>query len=404
MFLSKRSCFAFHTFMFSFLLLAAANAHAQVNRDEDTSFRVRSIFGEKFKPQSFFSSAKYRKVVDLGSADREIERRLNAAQTNDTPAPVETISQPESAAEKARAKAMQDRAYIFTDENPLDNLRSPDADPRLRVNREAPPEFVGMIDAGESGDQATAKAYARAFVRYNVNLMFKLREYTRLIGEALIDEQVIEEDDWEGVEQYIDIKMAETRDETGALLKPKHEHALAQVKPTTDGKVEVFWFFSPGSYYSREMAPDVERLWHVAKSDPKIKLVALSIEEVSVERLRAFQEHVELSAPMYNGDEVKKTFNVAFAPTLVVASPTDGTAYRRTGKQSFQHMYELVRTVQGQPITLDKKAEKLLRVPIGKAEKLQAKKDGIVFSDSRAASSELKVLKQVEPKETVKRF
>ena len=118
-----------------------------------------------------------------------------------------------------------------------------------------------MISAKRNGDQSTAEAYAQQFVRYQQDLFFEVRDMVSLIGNALIKEKVIDDDDWVGAGQMIDYELAKTRLEIGATLKPTHEAAMKRITGDSNQEVEIFYFFSLDCSWCRYMASDIERLW-----------------------------------------------------------------------------------------------------------------------------------------------
>lgn len=266
-------------------------------------------------------------------------------------------------------KATQKKGPIFVSSDPSSHLVPPDQDPRIRINPEAPGPFIGMVTAYQDGDVALAERYADQWVRYQMNFFFEVRELTQLIGEALVRQQVIDEDSWDGVGQMIDYEFAKTRQETGAVLKPQYERALARIKPDPKGQIEVYYFFTLNCSWCRHMAPDVERLWRATGKDPKVKMTALLMDQVPQAWVDEYRNYTGMTMPILSGPEVAKAFNIRFVPAVIVVTPNNGKAYLKTGEQDFGRLYEFIRRAQGLPATLTPEIQQIASVPIGEQEK-----------------------------------
>ena len=200
--------------------------------------------------------------------------------------------------------------------------------------------------------------------------MFAVKDMTSLIGNAMIEEGSIDEESWVGVEQYLDYQMAQARIETASAVKPSHEDALRRIKADPNGEVEIYYFFTLNCKYCRDMAPDVERLWRLSKTDPKIKMVGLTLGTTAAEWISSYKSYTGLTLPIFNGEQVAKLFKVAFVPAVVVVAPNSKTAYLKTGKIDFVRLYEVVKKTQGQSTELSSQGAKLLKTKIGKHEQL----------------------------------
>ncbi len=260
----------------------------------------------------------------------------------------------------------------YVSQNPNeDQVLPPSETPSVRVNPDAPSSIKAMLSAKRSGDDATASAYAQQFVRYQQSFFFEVRDMVSLIGDALIKEKVIDEDQWVGAGQMIDHEMAKTRLEIGATLKPTHEAAMKRIKADKNQQIEIFYFFSLDCSWCRYMSADVERLWRIAKKDKRIKMAALTMGESTNEWLNEYKDYAEWSMPVLPGDDLAKQWNIGFVPAIVIVTPSNGKAYMKTGQQSFERMYEFVRTAQGLPATVTAEFKALATTPIGKAEKMK---------------------------------
>lgn len=262
----------------------------------------------------------------------------------------------------------------FVSSDPKSHIVPPHQDPRVRINPEAPGPFKAMAAAFQDGDMETAKAYADQYVRYQIKLMFEVREMTKLIGEALVRQDLVEEDDMVGVDQYIDITFARARTETQSAVRPTHKHAMERVKSDPEHKVEIYYFFSLNCSWCREMSPDIERLWRVTKGDKKVKFVAAVIGNHSPEWIESYRSYTGLTAPIMNGTEAAKALRIGVVPAVVMVSPTQQISYLKTGQQPFDRLYEFLRTVQGLPAKMTPEIERLLKTPIGNEEKQKGTK------------------------------
>lgn len=237
-----------------------------------------------------------------------------------------------------------------------------------RVDRQAPEEFQNMVVKFREGDIGGANAQADAFVGYMMNLMFEVRELTNIIGAALVRQGVIDEEAWVGVGQYLDYEMAQAREENATPLKPTHDKAMERIVADANGQVEVFYFFTLNSKWSRQMAPDVERLWRVAQKDPRIKMVALTLGPQPQAWIDSYREYTGLTIPIMEGAEVARAFNVKFVPSLVVVTPSNKAAYLKTGQQSFDRMLEFVKTAQGEKLVATPELLQIANAKIGQVE------------------------------------
>ena len=209
----------------------------------------------------------------------------------------------------------------FVTNDPTMHILPPDQVPAVRINPEAPGPFVAMALANQQGDKALAKEYAKTLVKYQMNYFFEVRELTNLIGEALVDQGVVEEDNLPGVSQYIDYEMAKTRSETGDLFRPTHDRAMERIKGDARNEAEVYFFFTMNCSYCRRMAPDVERLWQTVQRDKKVKMVGLMLGKVPKDWVDEYRAYTGITLPIFEGAKQAKAFRVGFVPALVVVSP-----------------------------------------------------------------------------------
>ena len=202
--------------------------------------------------------------------------------------------------------------------DPSKHILPPDQTERIKVkNPHAPGSFNALNESLEDGDYVTAKAYAKQFVRYQKKLMFRVREITKMVGEALIEEGVIEDEDWDGVEQYLNMQFAKSRDESPSPMKVTHEDAMQQVSADSKGRADIYYFFSLDCSWCRKMAPDVERLWRVVKKDKNVRMVGLTMGTHMQDWIRDYRDYTGMSLPIYEGSKLAEHFNIKFAKELI---------------------------------------------------------------------------------------
>lgn len=235
----------------------------------------------------------------------------------------------------------------FVSTNSANEISDPDTTPRARINPEAPAPFIGMAAAYQQGNVALATRYAGQYVRYMVNLMYEVTELSRLVAEALVREKMVNEEEIAGVGQFVDIESARARTENSYVVRPTHDLAMKRIKPDPKNEVFIYYLFSLSCRYCSEMSPDVERLWQIAKSDKRIKMVGMTLGETSPEWIRHYREYTGLSMPIIDGTGLANLFRIRFLPALIVISPNTNTSYLKTGQVSFLRMYEMMRTTQG---------------------------------------------------------
>lgn len=261
----------------------------------------------------------------------------------------------------------------YLSQNPDDDkILPPDQTPSVRVNPDAPSSIRAMISAKRQGDSKLALSYAGQFVRYQQSFFFEVREMVDLIGKALIKENVIEDDEWIGVGQMIDYELAKTRYEEGSVLKPTHESAMKLIQADPKQEIEVYYFFSLACSWCRYMAPDVERLWRLAKQDPRIKMTALTINGSPKDWLTEYKNYADWTVPVVDGEELARHWSIGFVPALVIVTPNGKKAFMKTGQQTYERMYEFMRTAQGLPATVTAEFKSVAVTPIGQVERMKA--------------------------------
>lgn len=297
---------------------------------------------------------------------------FNDAKSDKTPKAV--TNQP---TELAAAESQEKKDYrpMFVGDDPATQIVPPEENAQVRLNKEAPAPFLAMAMANQQGDKALARKYAGQYVRYMLDLMFQVRELTTLIGEALVEQGLVDEEDWVGTTQFMNRELAYAKQESGEKIKATHENTLERITADPQGQVDIFFFCSLSSKHCRDMTPDFERLYRTFKGDKSVQMAYLTLGDAPKEYLQSFKQYTGLTAPLYPGEKLSKKFRVAFVPALIVIARNSQTVYLRTGKQQFKHMYEVVRKVQGQPLLPTKEFYAAKDAVIGDVEK--AKKKGL---------------------------
>lgn len=344
----------------------------------------RPIVKNPFKSPAMFRKGFANFSVDVEELENEEAALIRARQA----APVNAAA-PETPqrAPQNQVNAAEQRGMIAA-KNPLtdgtngplvvgdfkpEDLLPPDQTPQVRLNPDAPAPIFGIMSCMRTGDKECAAKYADQWVRYQQNFFFEVRELTQLIGEAMIRQGQIDDDDWRGVPQYIDYEFAQARRATNDLFKPSHDIAMKRIKADSKNQAGVYYFFNFNCEWCRVMAPDVERLYQLTKNDPNVKMIGLTLGKVPKEWLEEYRAYTGLTMPIMEGDEVAKSFGVRYAPAIVIVAPNDKRAYRKTGAQTFERMYDFVRHVQGLPSTITPEYQRVAALKIGEIENAKVK-------------------------------
>lgn len=327
------------------------------------------------KAAFFEGDFKNKEVIDITNEDKKDSELETSSKKEKQIVDSENLTVDKNIAENVKENLS---SVVFDSDSPDKKVISPDEDPKIAINKDASGPAIGMVAAWQDGDKETASKYASQWVRYQQNFFFLVRDITQLVGEALVKQGEIDEDQWVGVNQYIDYEFAKTRNEMGALFKPKHEHAMKRIKPDSKGEAEIYFFFTLNCSWCRKMAPDIERLWKSVQSDNKVKMVALTMGPTPKSWIAEYRKYTGLTIPILEGEKVAKKLGVKFVPAVVIVAPTENRAYLKTGEQNFSRLYEFTRRVQGLPSNLGPELEQIINAPIGESEQLQitqAKKD-----------------------------
>lgn len=237
-----------------------------------------------------------------------------------------------------------------------------------RVDGNAPDEFKDLVVNFRSGDSEGAERSAESFVGYLSNLMYEVRSLTSLIANAMVKQGVVENEEIIGFEQFMDMEFAKAREAEGSAIKPTHEESMKRIKPDSNGRAEVYYFFTLSSKFAREMSSDIERLALLMQKDPNVQIraMAVGVDEKQMSWLKEFTQYTGLkSIPIQDGTEAAKAFRIGFVPALVVIAPSDGQVYIKTGYQDFERIYEFVKRVQGQSGELTPRAKQVMAMKIG---------------------------------------
>lgn len=345
----------------------------------------------KFFPSSFVGSIFSKKLGVVRELKEEKPEGKNGAKVEESKAPVHNTLE------------------FQTSEISKKTFLPPDQTPQVAINPEAPSSVISMIESNRRGDKVTAKSYAKQFVRMLQNYFFEVREITELIGDALIEENAIKEDDWVGASQGIDIELAKTRLEKGIPIKPTHDVAMTRIVPDPKKEVEIYFLFTRSCSYCRLMAPDVERIYQVVKGDERVKLTGLVVGAGDEIWLKEFRAYTGVTFPVFDGTDLAKSLNLKYMPVILVVSPNGQKSYFKSGQQTFDRMYEFVRVAQGLPVEDSSILQSIIKTPIGEGERLiaasvQERSPIYVSRYNSAAPMKVSFPKKLEAKIQVDKF
>ena len=287
-----------------------------------------------------------------------------AAEPAAAPAAAPLPQTPPPAAKKDLSDRVVD-ANTLVNPQILSALTVPQSIEQPKIAAEAPDSFRCMALANQQGDKANAQHCADMYVMYMANLMFQVRELSQMIGESLVRMGMVKEDDWVGAEQFMNRELALARKDESTPFQATNELALKRITPDPNEQAEVYVFCTLTNSFCREMAPNVERLWQSIKRDPNVKFAAVFVDEAQPEFINSFREYTGLTAPIFIGPELAKKLRIAFVPAVVIRAPGTGRVYTKTGFQSFERMWQFVRSVQGRSIEITPQIKQIAAVPIG---------------------------------------
>lgn len=278
----------------------------------------------------------------------------------------EVISPPKKTSkpiESTKKKPM--RKAVYTDDWEQAYKLGPDEEVPLRVERDANPAFVNMVRAGESGDLDLARKYAGQFARYIIKFQFDVRKYSRMIGEAYVENGMWKEENFIGVEQLLDWHFAKAQASNPGSFQITHEHQLQQIEsPDPEGKAELYFFFSVNCPHCGEMANDLERMWRVAARDKNIRMAGAVLGNPDSRWLDTWKSHHKINFPLYDGNDMARSLRIRMLPAVVIVSPGNKKSYIRTGLQTFKQMFEFTRRVQGKPAKITPQIQKYVATPV----------------------------------------
>jgi hypothetical protein len=381
-----------HSFIMVLFLMGLSCVSSDVVLADSSARRpiIRPL--EKFFPKSYvgdFFSEKYAEPVEVKDKIESEEAQAENKELNTE----SNVHDPEA-------------IEFQTDDISKKTFLPPDQTPSVAINPNAPSSIISMIESNRRGDRVNAKGYAKQFVRVLQNFFFEVREMTSLIGDALIEEKVIEEEDWMGAEQSIDIELARTRLEKGVAIKPTHDVAMKRIIPDPKKEVQVLFIFSRSCSYCRFMAPDVERVARVLSGDSRVTLTGLVVGEADGAWLAEFRDYTGLSIPVYNGTEFAKQLKIRFLPVILVLQPNGERSYFKSGQQSFERIYEFIRTAQGLETEDSPSLQSIIKTPIGQGEKLimASHKNTSAYQSSHYGAKPVRMPVAVQKRVQVEKF
>ncbi len=191
----------------------------------------------------------------------------------------------------------------------------PDQNVPLPGREDAPAPFRAMMASLELGDTELAQKYAKQYVKYLKGVQTKTDEVMALVNKAMSAEGMIQKQellDDEApavVEQGFDEEKA--RDDVQVALKDT-------VPQDPFGEVDVYFFFKMDDENSRLVLPEIAAFYAVIKDDPKIKFVALSLDNASREDLQEYKDTLGITFPIRGGIKLAKKLNVSAVPATLI--------------------------------------------------------------------------------------
>ena len=120
-----------------------------------------------------------------------------------------------------------------------------------------------------------------------------------------------------------------------------------RVPHDAEGKVDLYFFFSPTDKQSIDLARELEPLYRVSKKDKNFNFAALSLEKVKQNDLSRFQIVSRVSFPSMVAGDLASVFQVKESPTVVLISPSSGESIQEVGIRKGMYLDELRKMIQG---------------------------------------------------------
>ena len=273
----------------------------------------------------------------------------------------------------------------------------PTEDAPVLAQADAPTPFKGLMAALQLNDEKLAFQYARQWARYLTNLNNRTMKVTGLTGLAMKREGHLEDGTWVDDPQFAqyrhlladDIEKSKASepaaaskinldpqamqlldrardvqelqpkkpDEFTALSNAQDDEVLERRKVRTEigstvpadpqGKVSVFFFLGLRDNESLAMAPAIEAFYRAVAKDGSITFSAISLETVSQDQIKRFQQVTNTTFPILQADLMAQVFKVSKTPTSVFLTDTTNKAVIHQGTKSFFFLDELLKSMRG---------------------------------------------------------
>jgi len=314
-----------------------------------------NFFEDKLPSTNIFDSKKEAEVVHVVNEEAEGQN----VEIVDGALPVEELEL------KSEDKLLRKQPLETIDHNRPAKSRPASEKQPLRIENNAPSSIRDGFSALVSGDKQTAQAYATRWTQYMTDMMFYVREWTSMVAKTLHEQGKLDEEGYYRAPDMIDQALVEAREEMGTVFSPSHKDAMKRIEPDPKGEVEILYFFSLNCKFCRTMAPDVERLYQATKSDPGVRMTAVTLGDTPDSWLDSYRKYTGLTLPMAHGEKVARQLQVAFVPAVVVVTSNSNKAYIKSGEQSFENMYEFVRVAQGLSGEMSEKTQEIRNRKVG---------------------------------------
>ncbi len=276
-----------------------------------------------------------------------------------------------------------------SEEEILARFGNPEEQAPIKAIDNAHPAFKGMMAAINIGNDKLAYRYAKQWQDYTARVKVGTDKAIALQGKAMeslghtdghgwtsnerYDEydELVEEDQAQEKEKllekdgtllsFLDEKLRRlvvdpnAYDEAAQDLWFREDHERAKIRQAlyhrvphdAEGKVDLYFFFSPTDQQSIELARELEPLFRASKKDQKFNFAALSLEKASGIVLSRFRQVSQVTYPSMIAGELSSVFKVQAAPAVVLISPTTGESIQEVGMRKGMYIDELRKMIQG---------------------------------------------------------
>lgn len=288
----------------------------------------------------------------------------------------------------------------------LKRYGSPDQNPIVQPNPDAPDCYKAASMALQKGDTVLARKYTDCFVRHQKNHELVMKETVGLVMKAGSErnlhrgggepdyEDIYEVQDPEGVqdadskakamddphnrfttgsvdsstaqiielaerneprlkEKYQDSQEEEEEDPLSILFEPEEkmrgmvrQSRAAVIPRSQDGEVRIYFFFEMDDLDAYAMFPVLERVFQAHKDDLRFHMVAFSLTPLSPTEVAGMAARVKVSFPVRSGSRLGRQFNISKSTSTVFLSPSNEKFVVEQGIRAFGFVDEMVKMMQ----------------------------------------------------------